>query len=117
MTDMPEKIWAFWDYFWSDLKQGDEATEYTRSDLIPQWNSNMDEAPRDSKYILISNGRWIYQAKYGAFVDGQDGWQSRACWAVHDCEDQFYSVLIDDDEPTHWMPLPQPPEPKEQEDG
>lgn len=79
-----------------------------------QWQP-IETAPRGVS-CLITNSKWVHQATLGKYVDGREDWAEFECWAVHDCEDQFYSVLIDPDDPTHWMPLPQPPKQQTEEE-
>ena len=90
MSDMPEEIYAvdgqkWWEYAAKCYK----TTKYTRSDLIPEWNYDMDAAPRDGNKILVYNGQTC--AAYW-----NDGWRVTG--------GLIFSA------PTHWMPLPKPPQ-------
>ena len=109
---MPEKIWAF-DTI-GDRKSGtwesenDGSTQYTRSDLIPTWNSNMDEAPRDGTEILVHlPDRPEGQRMCIVFWSGVI---SQWCFFENEAIQLQVADRIDT-----WM-IPQPPEPKEQED-
>lgn len=68
----------------------------------------IETAPRDGTPILISNGvsvmeaRWLTECQMGQFVTAP-GWQ------VVECEDGWYSIGLEADWPTHWMPLPAAP--------
>jgi len=68
--------------------------EYTRSDLVPQWRSDMENAPKDGTRILVVNRfdvvyivEWSDAAEFGNFEVSQ-GWQ------VYECEDLYYSVTL-----------------------
>lgn len=65
----------------------------------------IDSAPRDGTWFLAFNGHWRGVAKYTAPYHGDEG-------------DEFQDpVWVDETsefiepEPTHWQPLPSPPEP------
>lgn len=70
----------------------------------------IETAPRESVRILVvSSGRvycvrWKEEAEHGQTSEKGPGWQ------LFQCEDSFYSVALEKDEPTHWMPLPEPPQ-------
>ena len=106
MSDTPERIVAWWPIGQSiggcvDRNQdiipehglGSEV-EYLRADLVPQWQP-IETAPKDGTVVLL--GRADYYPKSGYWVEHefQDWWgwdRDRAC------------------PPTHWMPLPEPPQ-------
>lgn len=70
----------------------------------------IESAPRDGKAILVyCPNKRIY---------GETGNVIRTCWqrhATHDPDNSYGWVGLYDinDTPTHWMPLPQPPEESE----
>jgi len=57
---------------------------------MTEWQP-IETAPRDGKRVLLYN--WAYGAGSGHYDKG---------WWQHFCLSQHY-------EPTHWMPLPDPP--------
>lgn len=62
----------------------------------------IDTAPDDGTLVLVACGQdiWISSRKKGKCVNGfPTGWN----WAIPSVYHQ----------PTHWMPLPKPPEPPE----
>ena len=73
----------------------------------------IETAPKDGTRVLICHGHaprniyvawWLDEAQFGDDKTGP-GWQ------IFDCGmDVWYAVATDD--PTHWMPLPDPPEDK-----
>ena len=74
-----------------------KAVEYIRADLAPQWQ-DIATAPKDGTFILaFGNGVAIHNCHYIAEWSEGDGW---IC---------SYSDV--DVTPSHWMPLPTPPEP------
>lgn len=120
MTNMPEKIYALkskmdspYTGTYCDVDDGGQC--YVREDLTRQWNSNIDEAPRDGTYILLFDDGEVFTASWDHHV--ARSWRSHnrhyEGWFPNVWGD-FYDIV---DSPTHWMPLPQPPEPKEQKDG
>jgi len=70
--------------------------EYIRADLAPQWQ-DIATAPKDGTFILaFGNGVAIHNCHYIAEWSEGDGW---IC---------SYSDV--DVTPSHWLPLPTPPE-------
>lgn len=72
----------------------------------------IESAPKDGTPILVGRvgSRFVQKAWWN--TDPQV-WERdiAACWSVFTPEDYYYSVhLLDDDEPTHWQPLPTPPD-------
>ncbi len=74
-----------------------------------QWQP-IDTAPKD-KAVLISNGRYVLKAYWNedpaiwSFSGPED---SSPCWTVFEAEDYYYSWHLNNNPPTHWMPLPEP---------
>ena len=69
----------------------------------------IETAPRDGTKIDVwADGRRIADASWGDYDDwvvtpsGRQGWRYH-----HDEHATYYSI---DPPPTHWMPLPEPPE-------
>jgi len=98
MTQAPERIWAFRpgpdaDHgHWVSYDIG--ATEYTRADLVPQWQP-IETAPEydpHAKLRVIVWNRFSRCAEY-VLADG-DFWRARG----EECS------------LSHWMPLPATPE-------
>lgn len=64
------------------------------------------DAPRDGTNILLTDGKWIDIARWSDKC--QHGrFEESPGWQIFDCEDGWYSVSFEN--PTHWMPLPDPP--------
>lgn len=103
MTDAPERIWAYphWIVGWDALVASkapiiephgvSNKVLFIRADLAPQWQP-IETAPREElEDLILFNGK--------VFVGGW--WEG--VWA--DSVSDYASP-----QPTHWMPLPQPPE-------
>lgn len=58
----------------------------------------IETAPKDRENVLC------YEPSVGVFIGSADDDRGAAHWTV-DWDDQFTKM-----NPTHWMPLPQPPE-------
>jgi len=100
----PERIWAeitdtdyrgvgvMGEWFYTPNGVG---VEYTRADIAPTWRS-IDSAPKDGTVIL--------------------GWWNSECIETITFRGNAWTWSSDGDSwshgggPTHWMPLPQPPE-------
>jgi hypothetical protein len=67
-----------------------------------EWQS-IDTAPKDGTPILVYEGGAIYTAKFDKFFS----WSDETGWRLPDMLDITGDVSA---EPTHWMPLPEPPE-------
>lgn len=92
----------------------------------PAWRP-IESAPRDCSHVLIlTRGRWAFEAYFGESVEGEDG----ECWtwaAVHEgihppcwSGGLRWSVNEDgepSDPPIGWMPLPAPPSSAMQAEG
>lgn len=76
---------------------------------MSEWRP-IETAPKDGKCVLVSNGRYVEKAWWNTdprIWDSED--DNRPCWTVFEPEDYYYAIHLDDDPPTHWMPLPEPP--------
>ena len=67
----------------------------------------IETAPQDGTYVMVSNGRGVWVAKYKAVY--QSGWKPDCPWQ---------SMMLNHDHiprakqrgwPTHWTPLPEAP--------
>lgn len=67
----------------------------------------IETAPKDGTKVLLTNGSWVETARWANCDERFEGenWQ----WLLVDCEDGYYNVTAEPNEPTHWMPLPEPP--------
>lgn len=124
MTDTPEKIlfwinddgewaWVDWDVTWDgpcfDLKkplspQNKGGVEYTRSDLVLRWNTNMEEAPRDGvKVDLMFDGRRHTDCWFEGLSQGNGSWLQK------DPHLGEHVITIESmtGEPDAWMPIPE----------
>ncbi len=69
---------------------------------MPRWRP-IETAPKSHDGLLlydgasVSQGGWLSQVDQGADYEGQGGAPSPGWWSV------------DGGQPTHWMPLPEPP--------
>lgn len=67
---------------------------------------HIDTAPRDGSKVMICwrqewfFARWSVDAEFGL------GELTRPGWQIFDCDDAWYSLACEPDEPTHWMPAP-----------
>ena len=69
----------------------------------------IESAPKDGSEILIWKPSSTVCIAHWE-VDPQWHWDGEwPCWAVFMADDDFYSIYLDADWPTHWMPLPEPP--------
>ena len=109
-NEMPEEIWA------THWPQNNELlvacksplpgnTHYTRTDTIPQWNKDMDAAPRDGMSVIVYDyysddkmldGLGLVVARYNDNL----GW--------HTSHPPWRKLT----NPKSWVRLPQPPEVK-----
>lgn len=114
----PDKIYIYkhryyenqFDIEWGEDRIHDDDIEYTRSDLIPQWQP-IETAPKDGTAILlfdedgISIGKW-YEPK-------EDIRLCHWCCDTCLCEACIFGDapldIINFQAPTHWIPLPSPP--------
>jgi hypothetical protein len=81
----------------------------------------IDTAPKDGSRVLVFNGKYVILAYYGnariwdedndKILDEDEEDYCRSHWVIHEVEDDYYysSHLLGENEPTHWMPLPEPP--------
>jgi hypothetical protein len=73
----------------------------------PTWQP-IETAPKDRLILVVYRGQWVYIGQWkedAAF----ERCERRPGWEVFEGEDCWYSVSIEPDEATHWMPLPTPP--------
>ncbi len=64
----------------------------------------IETAPRDGTVIILTDGFCVYAGCYGSGNDTCNGFM----WAI--MEDNWETNAWSDTSPTHWMPLPEPPE-------
>lgn len=126
MNDMPEVIYAFHDttylghgdyredQFWESHNfYGGE--RYIRADLMPQWRP-ISEAPRDGTDVLVfyevANTQFAHIAFYddGQLDPDEDYDPDAVGWWSYVWSSVRRYKLEGLNEPTHWMPLPEPPE-------
>ena len=62
----------------------------------------IETAPKDGRWVLVCGGNWRVIMAWYALNPRID----RAYWKVSDEWDDYE---LADDQPTHWMPLPEPP--------
>ena len=112
VTGAPERIWAAPEHpdengyggFWIKHKVA-PAIEYIRADLAPSWHRIDDPdnpPPKDEvelqtyqEILGFGDGTLIHQSYYIMSWLGKHGWIAEGNVSV---------------QPTHWMPLPAPPE-------
>lgn len=99
MGEFPESVWMNIDYEdgglmeWSSRQRSSTASQYIRSDLVPQWQP-IETAPKDGAQILVEVMSGYYQVV--SFND--DKWRENT-----------NSLALRKDF-THWMPIPKVPE-------
>ena len=83
------------------LMDDSEYVQYIRADLVPQWQ-DIETAPKDDLIdIWLKDGvRWC------------DCYYDRICSEWRTSRPSGHLVRINESHVTHWMPLPNPPEPK-----
>ena len=71
---------------------------------MTDWNEDMSLAPRDGTFVLVCgmNGHYDNIA-WAAWREDEKGW-----YGCPDCWPSFQWLGT----PTHWMPLPEPPQVK-----
>lgn len=75
---------------WADYPN---TTEYIRADLVPQWQP-IETAPKhDLETLILYSSEGVQIGWFSAF---------HKCWLTTEGKDVWA-------EPTHWMPLPEPP--------
>ena len=110
-TNAPERMWRetiaqspmYPDggSFYHETPAQRTAVEYVRADLVPQWHRIDDPEnppPNDGKRFLA--------------YEELDGYGLYECWYQHDFSNWcgWQDDWDSEPEPTHWMPLPTPPE-------
>lgn len=111
-NDMPEEIWIAENemykcgglpkYIATEIPIFPQIeTKYIRADLVPQWHP-IETAPKPSGQVILATPRNLggYDVVNGHWFRTENKW-------VYDCH------FAPDRQPTHWMPLPQPPQEKE----
>lgn len=93
---------------WGERSHEQDTPLYTRPQPIPEGWQPIETAPRDGTYILVSNGRGVWVARFKPVY--QSGWKPASPWQ---------SMMLNHDHipsanrkvaPTIWMPLPAAPE-------
>lgn len=97
-SDFSEILLGYDSVSWCVSKQYDTDIEYTRSDLCMVWQP-IETAPEDIGDIMV----WQPSTNecFIAFLNELGKWQYGICGTTYICLK---------DAPTHWMPLPKPPE-------
>ncbi len=70
----------------------------------------INTAPKDGGRCIVGKvgSHRVYTAHWE--VDPSWSWKGESpCWAVFMPDDDYYSIYLDADWPTHWMPLPDSP--------
>ena len=67
----------------------------------------IETAPTDGAYVLVSNGRGVWVAKYKAVY--QSGWKPDCPWQSMMLNHDHIPMAKQRGRPTHWMPLPEAP--------
>lgn len=76
---------------------------------MSEWQP-IETAPKDGSEILL--GRSSNTKVYTAHWELEPSWawkSAEPCWAVYMASDDYYSTYLHADWPSHWMPLPEPP--------
>lgn len=114
MTDAPERIWS-----WDDENctpnnpQNKFTTEYIRADLCrpePQGWQPIETAPKDGTRILMAVRGFVPAVAYWQNDRGVFDYLDAECMP----DERAWQAMLANSfewEPTHWMPLPEPPKP------
>ena len=111
MTDAPERIWAtadidvsaqITDVYAQATPDGfvGKPAEYLRADLVPDWSSDMEAAPKDGTRILT-----FHPACPGAIIERA----RRDNWVVNEWRGIGWYWSLPEQPPIAWMPIPAPP--------
>ena len=83
---------------------------------MAEWQ-DIETAPKDGRPVLVAlrdfaDGWIVGEAYFNADDSGADPGGQKWWWANQGCSD-YYATSIDEGNhpPTHWQPLPAPPEP------
>lgn len=76
---------------------------------VPDGWQPIETAPKDGSYMLVSNGRGVWVARYKAVY--QSGWKPVCPWQSMMLNHDHIPSTQRKGHPTHWMPLPAAPEP------
>ena len=85
---------------------------------MTEWIS-IDSAPKDGTEIILMKGSRVTCGSWQVFVETESHYDSSGNYIGSDeidCGASWCSYdggFCEDDEPTHWMPLPEPPECKQ----
>ena len=118
MSDMPDNIWAIHVHIdnatWYECPVPD-TEKYIRADIHEakikeleaqlEWQP-IETAPKDGTVILCNERGWVYTAFWGMKTPDEYYYNQRSKtpqWLSHNFPQ----------EPTHWMPLPNPPKESE----
>ena len=112
----PDRIWTYWDSAGPGFTESDPKDkrypEYIRADLVPQWQP-IETAPRDGTIIDV----WLgdadmrdveFYCTHGT-RRSPGWWFSNGKFRPLGGLEPAMTVFVT---PTHWMPLPNPPEDK-----
>jgi hypothetical protein len=73
---------------------------------MAEWQP-IETAPKDGTRILVVDCGFVQIARWDEEFDNYNDRQGVPAWATFACDDGFYSEYAEN--PTHWMPLPEPP--------
>jgi len=80
---------------------------------MSEWQP-IDSAPRDGTRLLLAEGRLFSAGSWCSFMGGEPRWwtDNPVAFAEPDEQHANYDFAFDEyvKHPTHWMPLPTPPE-------
>ena len=76
---------------------------------MSEWQP-IETAPKDGDYVLVSNGRGVWVARFKDVY--QSGWKPACPWQSMMLNHDHIPSVERKGHPTHWMPLPEPPERK-----
>lgn len=86
--------------------------QLTRTDKMSEWISVKDRLPEDGFPVLgwsMNTGVLVFVLNYDApSDDGSPGWDV-VTLVTGQGHPQAYGLEYDEELPTHWMPLPEPP--------
>lgn len=75
-------------------------------EALAEWQ-DIASAPRDGAEIIVTDGKTVATASTDEFCDDTEWYLSAGGYS---CDKNEYELRMFPGKPTHWMPLPTPPQ-------